>query len=247
MEHQKKGKQALMLWKSITEQSTRPCFPNTDYRTGTETDGEAVGTLTLWTSAGCLIWSILALLCWRFHLSEVKGNSEGNGCLAPSSGNKETLVDEKVVESLGEKNQTRKLSYSQCRKGGKHSLNTYWVLPTLHVTTFNSHNNPRKWDKSLLFTEKAIKKNRRWKRVKWLAQGYITHVCLPANLKFWPHTKLLSKKAGHCLTGHLDLKKKDVNQYSPDNATVTTHTHTPKSQNCDTMKVISSRLGSVLG
>ena len=43
MENWKKGRQALMLWKSITGQSSRPCFPNTDYRAGTEAGRSSSG------------------------------------------------------------------------------------------------------------------------------------------------------------------------------------------------------------
>lgn len=145
----KKGKRVLTLWKSITEQSSRPCFPNTDYKPGSKTDGAAVGTLSLWASAGRLIQSILALPCWRFHLSEVRGCGRGNGYLAPSPGNKETPTDEKVVEYLGEKNRAHNLRVNDSAGKGKRKYaliqHLLYAAYVTGVTIRNSHNNPRRW------------------------------------------------------------------------------------------------------
>ena len=85
MENWKKGKQVLMLWKSITGQSSRPCFPNTDYRTGTEagrsSSGDSKSLDICWASH--LINLCLALLTISSFRSQRK--HQGRGLLGTKS------------------------------------------------------------------------------------------------------------------------------------------------------------------
>lgn len=137
-------------------------------------DGAAERPPILWTSAGRLIWSVLAVTCWQVHLSEVRGSNRGNGCLALNP-DKETPVDEKAVGSLGEKKKgghviLELMTVWEREKENKHSLNTYGMPPTWHVllhliltTTLEGG------CKSLQFTEKKTRKCRKGKSP---AQGH---------------------------------------------------------------------------
>lgn len=208
-------------------------------------DGAAVGTHTLWTSAGCLIWSIPALPSWWFHLSQVGGRGRGNGYLALNPGNKETLVIGKgwnPWEKTNRQGILELMMVQEKKKENKHSLNTYCMPPTSYALL---HLIPMITSEGGSTSLPCAKKQKMHKGKITGPRSSCAHLSACKLLVLTSHRVAEQKRQGVAQPDNLDLKRK----WRPSiwaRGCESDNTHTPQSQNHDTVTVLSLSPGSFL-